>query len=351
MDHLASVMAKNNSESKSSDMLFAFRCFAIDTVIKFCFDKSVDAMDAPEFAAPIVEAMDNSLPTFHLFKHFPPFRKIIFSLPPNIAMKASPETAGLTQLQVILGQQVKDVTANPETLKDTKYPTIYQRLLDPDAHKGYPIPDATALYEEAQTMIFAGGVTVGDTLMCGHFYVLDQPALYQRLKAEVRTVWPNIDDPPNYEVLEALPLLTATIKESLRISPGACSPLLRIVPETGATISGEAIPAGSIVGMTSVLVHRSSEVFEDPDSFHPDRWLGDKAKGLDQWLVAFSRGPRSCLGMNLAYCELYTAFATMLRRFEMELDGTTKEDMVFRDCFTPFFPKRHLRIWCRPATA
>lgn len=323
----------------------------MDTITTFCFAKSVNAMDEPDFAAPIVEAMDNSLPTFHLFKHFPPFRKLIFSLPPWLAIKASPETAGLTNLQVILGKQVEDVTANPDSLKEAPHPTIYHRLLDPDAQKGNPIPDAIALYEEAQTMMFAGGVTVGDTLMTGHFHILDQPSLYQRLQAEVLTVWPNIGSPPTFEVLEALPILTATVKEALRMSPGACSPLLRVVPASGATISGKPIPGGTIVGMASVFVHLSSTVFKDPDTFTPDRWLERDTKGLDQWLVAFSKGPRSCLGLNLAWCELYIAFATMLRRFEMKLDGTTREDLVWRDCFTPYYYRRHLRVRCKPVAA
>jgi cytochrome P450 len=348
MDHLAEILAKNDRNGKSSDLLFAFRCFAMDTITTFCFAKSVNAMDEPDFTAPIVEAMDNSLPTFHLFKHFPLFRKTIFSLPPWLAIKASPETAGLTHLQVILGKQVKEVIANPASLKEAPHPTIYHQLLDPDAHKGRQIPDATALYEEAQTMMFAGGVTVGDTLMTGHFHILDQPSLYERLRAEVLTVWPNIDCPPALEALEGLPILTATIKETLRMSPGACSPLLRVVPMTGATISGVSIPAGTIVGMASVLVHKSSVVFKDPDVFNPDRWLGTEGKALEQWLVTFSKGPRSCLGINLAWCELYIVFATMLRHFEMKLDGTTIGDLVWRDCFTPHYYRRHLRVWCQP---
>ena len=348
MDRLAEILTKNNANSHSSDMLFAFRCFAIDTVTTFCFDKSVDAIDAPEFKAPIVEAMDNSLPTFHLFKHFPLFRKTIFSLPPWLAIKASPETAGLTHLQVILGEQVKDVTTNPQSLIDTQYPTIYQRLLDPEAHKGHPIPNATALYEEAQTMLFAGGVTVGDTLMTGTFYILDQPLLYQRLRAEVFEAWPDLNNPPPFEVLETLPILTSAIKESLRMSPGACSPLLRIVPAAGATISGKTIPGGTIVGMSGIFVHKSEVIFEDPEEFDPGRWMDKNFKELEKWLVSFSRGPRSCLGINLAWCELYVAFATMLRRFELQIDRTKAVDLAWRDCFTPHFYKEHLRVWCQP---
>ena len=348
MERLAETLTKNNEQGKSADLLFAFRCFAVDTITTYCFAKSVDAVDSPDWQAPIVVAMDNSLPTFHLFKHFPLFRKLIFSLPPWLAIKASPETAGLTRLQVILDEQVRDVSAHPEKLAESPHPTIYHRLLDRDAHKGRPLPDARSLYEEAQTMMFAGGVTVGDALAIGCFHVLDQPSLLTRLRTEVRDAWPDLHSPPKLEALERLPLLTASIKESLRMSPGACSPLLRIVPSTGATISGRAIPPGTIVGMSTVLVHMSPEIFDEPTDYKPDRWLAPNAESLDPWLVAFSKGPRSCLGLNLAWCELYVVFATMLRRFDMTLDGTTAEDMVWRDCFTPYFPRRHVHAWCKP---
>lgn len=344
------VLSQKHVAGKSCDLLFAFRCFTVDTIVDFCFAQSVNAIDEPDFKAPIVEAMDASLPTFHIFKHFPFFRKIIFSLPPWLAIKASPKTTGLTHLQVILGKQVRDVTSDPASLQDTPHPTIYHRLLNPEFQKGAPITDATSLYEEAQTMVFAGGVTVGDTLMTGHFHILDQPELYERLRNEVVSVWHEINDPPSFEAFETLPLLTATIKESLRVGPGATSPLLRIVPPSGATIAGIFVPGGTIVGMASTFVHQSEDIFASAAKFDPYRWLSNDSKGLEHHLVAFSRGPRSCLGINLAWCELYIAFATMLRRFDMKLDGTKAEDLKWRDCFTPYYPGRHLRVWCKPVT-
>ena len=116
-------------------------------------------------------------------------------------------------------------------------------------------------------------------------------------------------------------------------------------------IGGKSIPAGTLVGMSTVLVHQSSEVFKRPEVFDINRWMGPNAAGLDQWLVTFSKGPRSCLGINLAYCEMYVALATMMRRFEMRLDGTKAEDLVWRDTFLPHFTGRHLHAWCEPVKA
>ena len=351
MDHLVRVLTAQNARGESSDLLFAFRCFTMDMVTTFCFARSVNAMDAPNFRAPIVEAMDLTNPTFVLLKHFPPFRKLLFSLPPWLAIKASPETAGLTNLQVILGEQVREVLANPDSLKDAPHPIVYHRLLDKEGHKGQPVPNATSLYEEAQALMFGGGDSVANSLMVGIFHVLDQPELYKRLKDEVYQAWPSIENPPTAEVLESLPVLTATIKESLRCAPGVPSSLLRVVPPSGAMIGGKNIPAGTRVGMSTVLVHQSSEIFKHPEVFDIDRWMGPDAAGLDQWLVTFSKGPRSCLGINLAYCEMYVALATMMRRFDMRLDGTKAEDLVWRDTFLPHFTGRHLHAWCEPVKA
>lgn len=275
----------------------------------------------------------------------------MISIPSWLASRLSPATAGLPKLQAELERQVKELMANPESMKNQPHPIIYHRLLDPEAQKGHPVPSLTSLMHEAQTLTMAGSDTVGNALMIGFFHILEQPSLYARLQAEVLAVWPHLDSPPILETLEALPFLTAVIKETLRVTPGVSAPCVRVVPATGATISGFMVPPGTVVGMSSIFVHRSSEIFKNPETYDPGRWLADDSKTLDQWLVTFSKGPRSCLGTNLAWCEMYIAFATMLRRFDMRIHGTVAEDLVWRDCFVPYYYGKHLHAWCSPVTA
>jgi Cytochrome P450 len=126
------------------------------------------------------------------------------------------------------------------------------------------------------------------------------------------------------------------------------------------------IPGGTAVGKAILHVHQSVEIWgEDALGFRPERWLegNDEAylkgqaancahsslrKDLDQWLVPFSRGPRMCSGVNLAWAELYIAFATMIRCFDLAIDGTTQENMEWRGCIAAYYPKRHLHAWCKP---
>lgn len=74
--------------------------------------------------------------------------------------------------------------------------------------------------------------------------------------------------------------------------------------------------------------------FEKPDQFIPERWLTEDPVARERhekFFVPFSKGPRSCLGINLAWCEMYLALASLYRRFDITLDGTKDEDFDWID--------------------
>lgn len=204
--------------------------------------------------------MQAALPASLIFKHFSLVRKSVFSMPPWLSVRVSPQTAGLINVQQILRRQVNEVVKHPESLQDTPHPTIYHQLLNREANKSGVIPEAASLYEEAQALMFGGTDTTGNALMLGTFHMLENQSLLKRLKKELRMNWPDLDKTPRFEDLQKLPFLvrsfttvcpvstdheqTAVVKESLRISPNVASPLLRIVPAAGATIDRASIPAG-----------------------------------------------------------------------------------------------------------
>jgi cytochrome P450 len=55
-------------------------------------------------------------------------------------------------------------------------------------------------------------------------------------------------------------------------------------------------PPQTIVSCGSTFVHYNATLFPDPYAWNPSRWLDNP--DLDNWLVAFSKGPRSCLGIK-----------------------------------------------------
>ena len=130
---------------------------------------------------------------------------------------------------------------------------------------------------------------------------------------------------PSLQDLEQLPYLTATVLEGLRISHPSTHRLLRSFPDAALTYKQTPIPPGTTVSMTAIHLHEDPAIFPDPLEFKPERWLVNDQQRLRRYLVPFSKGLRACLGMNLAYAELYLTIALIFRSFEFELCGVVKE--------------------------
>ena len=84
------------------------------------------------------------------------------------------------------------------------------------------------------------------------------------------------------------------------------------------------------MSMTSYILHTDPAVFPEPEEFRPERWLTPNNNNihLDKLLIPFGRGSRICLGMNLAYAELYLGLAAVFGRFKMRLFETRRREDV-----------------------
>lgn len=184
----------------------------------------------------------------------------------------------------------------------------------------------------------------------------------KKLKTELHSIISDPSQLPETVKLEQLPYLTAVIKEGLRLSSGISTRLQRIateetlvytakVPDTkreSITEKQYIIRPGIPVSMTGLLIHHSPTYFEDPMEFRPQRWIDNPS--LDKYLVPFSRGTRACVGINLAYAELYLTVAAVFSQYGskdvhspndkgwLELYGTTREDLeIIGDGVTPLY--------------
>lgn len=57
------------------------------------------------------------------------------------------------------------------------------------------------------------------------------------------------------------------------------------------------------VGMNMADLHYNEELFPDPLSFLPERWLGPDAVSNKRNLVPFSKGSRNCVGMKYVHTQ------------------------------------------------
>jgi len=201
------------------------------------------------------------------------------------------------------------------------------------------------MFQEALALLFAGSDTVGNTTSVGVFHVLYHQDVLNKLKAELVAIWPDPETRIDYTTLEKLPYLTAVIKESLRLAHGVVSSIPRVIGPEDAIITGIRVPKGTIVSTSVTYLHYNEKVFPDAIIYKPERWLEPNAKSLDTHLAPFSKGPRSCLGMNLAWCELYLLFGNIFRKLDLELYETTLKDISeWDDIYVPIYKADPLRI-------
>ncbi len=177
-------------------------------------------------------------------------------------------------------------------------------------------------------MVGAGTLTTSWALSVATYHLIACPHVLTKLKAELTSAIPNPDVSVPVEVLEKLPYLVAVVQEAIRLSYGVASRLQRVSPEKPMLFpdrsgSGKEwiIPPNTPVGMTSTLIHHDESIFPNADSFIPERWIENPR--LDRFLVSFSKGSRQCLGINLAYVEMYLCISAIFRRF-----GSGGEDGV-----------------------
>jgi PHYB activation tagged suppressor 1 len=82
------------------------------------------------------------------------------------------------------------------------------------------------------------------------------------------------------------------------------------------------IPKGTCLKLPITMIHRSTKYWgEDANEFNPMRFVNgvSKAANHPNALLAFSVGPRNCIGQNFAMLEAKTVMTLILQRFSWSL--------------------------------
>lgn len=161
------------------------------------------------------------------------------------------------------------------------------------------------------------------------YFILADTNVLIHLQAELQEAIPDPNNPPASQKLQQLPFLTAVVKETSRLVPGAFCRLGRIAPNEDLKCGKWTIPAGTTISMSTWIQHNDSSIFPEPQKFKPGRWLGEDSARirLERYLVPFSKGSRACLGINLAEVEMYVTLAILFRKFDFELFETDGSDV------------------------
>ncbi|KAJ6020713.1 cytochrome protein [Penicillium herquei] len=175
------------------------------------------------------------------------------------------------------------------------------------------------IVSEISIMMNAGSDTTAIATNATLYLLLKNPSCLQRLRDEVASVLDCDETVAAYDKVRHLPYLRACIDEALRLYPPVSMNLPRRTPLEGATILDEFIAGDTSVSISAYVVHRDPAIFPEPETYRPERWLGEAGKELQPYFVAFSAGARGCIGRNISYLEQTVLLASLINRFDFAL--------------------------------
>lgn len=183
-------------------------------------------------------------------------------------------------------------------------------------------------------MFAAGTDTSFITLDWAMTELITNPRVLRKAQAEVRT---SVGE--RRVVLETdlqnLHYMKAIIKETFRLHPAA-PVLLPRESMQDVVIDGYEIPAKTRIFVNAWAIGRDPEVWESPDEFKPERFMGSSIdyKGQDFELIPFGAGRRICPGISFAIATIEIALAQILYSFDWELPpGIVAKDLDMTEVF------------------
>lgn len=136
------------------------------------------------------------------------------------------------------------------------------------------------------------------------------PEVQEKLREELQSLDPPIllqsTALPSPKSIDSLPLLEAIVTETLRLHAPIPGIQPRVTPAPSCSLAGyDDIPPNTRVNAQAYSLHRNPEVFPEPETWQPKRWLKEENTSTEleerrRWFWAFGSGGRMCVGSNLA---------------------------------------------------
>ena len=338
-------MRQISKSGEPVNLLHVYSAMTTDVVTGYCFPESYGLLDEPDCGTDLHNMFAATVENAHMVKFFPFLFPLMLKLPQQVTAFLIPGMAHTFRWQQKWVQQINEINNVTDDGKEARggKPSIFQTVLDSDL----PDQDKTAsrLMQDAQTLVSGGSVTTTAALSIATYYILSDKHILKTLTDELAEAIPEPTHPLSLTELEQLKYLTAIILETLRIGSGIMHRLQRICPDQPLHYNDMIIPAGTPVSMSVFHMHYNTDIFPDPYLFKPERWLPMDTEGrrLQKYLVPFGRGSRACLGLNLAWAELYMTLGWVFRNMggSMRIVDTVKERDVDidRDIFIPAMRK------------
>jgi len=185
--------------------------------------------------------------------------------------------------------------------------------------------DMENMTSQLKTFYFAGHDTTATTIAWAYWLLLKHPEALKRAREEVMSAlgedWVQAAiesdglNSTTFEQLQQCEYLDAIARETLRLYPPAAS--TRYASDSNANVNGWRL-GGSIVHLNFYAIQRDPDIWEKPDDFIPERFLGEEGRKRisSSGFLPFSKGARDCIGKYFALLEAKIALASLICRYD-----------------------------------
>ncbi|CAK1578178.1 unnamed protein product [Parnassius mnemosyne] len=169
--------------------------------------------------------------------------------------------------------------------------------------------------EEVDTFLFEGHDTTTSAISFTLFCMSRHKEVQDKVFAEQKTIFKdNLNREPTYSELHQMKYLELVIKESLRLFPSV--PLIERMVTKDIEVAGLKLKKNTSVVIDIIHMQRLPELYEDPMEFRPERFESINVRNPFSWL-AFSAGPRNCIGQKFAMIEMKVTLSGIIKHFEL----------------------------------
>lgn len=276
---------------------------------EFCGRAVVHMQSRALFNVPFDENLETEISwieQFNLFGwFFGPLRHAVWQHPRY--------RSGTQRIEQLLAQAVDSRLAEPTN--DPDLLSVVVRAI----HEGERAVPRHELVLELKELTFAGSSTVSNLLGWTLLFLAQRPDWLQDLRDELASF-----DPTHFSTLHEHPRLMATVLEVERLRPaGAFFPR---VAAREFEFQGVRVPAGTHVHHATLVPHFDEDIFDDPTSFRPERFLVGEHPA--KWNSVFGGGPHVCLGRPLARVELPLSIAAIVQHADLAIEPVSMRARV-----------------------
>jgi cytochrome P450 len=178
---------------------------------------------------------------------------------------------------------------------------ILSLLLQAHDEEGQPMTDGE-LRDELVTLLLAGHETTATSVAWAIERLVRHPDKLARLVAEIQKG-------------ESDEYMQAVVHETMRVRPVV--PMVIRVLQEPLRVGGHELPKGTRVAPSIYLTNRDPRVYEAPEEFRPERFLGTQPETFS-W-IPFGGGIRRCIGASFALLEMKLMLGTILSELQPSL--------------------------------